>query len=71
MVDGLGHPMVKRSDLYKWDERMVKEFIDNFTYKKNKPSLSYLWFYSTHYNYYFPESFAKFEPYIKKTLSNI
>ena len=63
---GLGHPMVKRSDLYKWDERMVKEFIDNFTYKKNKPSLSYLWFYSTHYNYYFPESFAKFEPYIKR-----
>ena len=45
---------------------MVKEFMNNFTHKKNKPSLSYLWFYSTHYNYYFPESFAKFEPYIKR-----
>ena len=32
----------------------------------NEPSLSYLWFYSTHYNYYFPESFGKFEPYIKR-----
>jgi hypothetical protein len=63
---GLGHPMVKRSDLYKWDERMVNQFINNFTHKRNKPSLSYLWFYSTHYNYYFPESFAKFEPYIKR-----
>ena len=63
---GLGHPMVKRSDLYKWDERMVEEFLKNFVNNNNKPSLSYLWFYSTHYNYYFPESFGKFEPYIKR-----
>ncbi len=64
---GLGHPMVKRSDLYKWDEMMVEEFMANFT-DENKagPSLSYLWFYSTHYNYYFPEAFGKFEPYIKR-----
>ena len=63
---GLGHPMVKRSDLYKWDERMVEEFLKKFANNNNKPSLSYLWFYSTHYNYYFPESFGKFEPYIKR-----
>ena len=64
---GLGHPMVKRSNLYKWDEMMVDEFLANFTSKeKDGPSLSYLWFYSTHFNYYFPESFGKFEPYIKR-----
>ena len=63
---GLGHPMVKRSDLYKWDERMVDTFLNNFVNNNNEPSLSYLWFYSTHYNYYFPESFGKFEPYIKR-----
>ena len=64
---GLGHPMVKRSNLYKWDEMMVDEFIANFTSEeKDGPSLSYLWFYSTHFNYYFPESFGKFEPYIKR-----
>ena len=64
---GLGHPMVKRSNLYKWDEMMVDEFLANFTSEeKDGPSLSYLWFYSTHFNYYFPESFGKFEPYIKR-----
>ncbi len=64
---GLGHPMVKRSNLYKWDEMMVDEFLTNFTREdKDGPSLSYLWFYSTHFNYYFPESFGKFEPYIKR-----
>ena len=63
---GLGHPMVKRSDLYKWDERMVETFLNNFVKENNEPTLSYLWFYSTHYNYYFPESFGKFEPYIKR-----
>lgn len=64
---GLGHPMVKRSDLYKWDEIMVDEFLDNFeNERKDGPNLSYLWFYSTHFNYYFPKSFAKFKPYIKR-----
>ena len=63
---GLGHPMVKRSDLYKWDERMVETFLNNFVKENNEPTLSYLWFYSTHYNYYFPESFGKFKPYIKR-----
>ena len=59
--------MVKRSNLYKWDEMMVDEFLANFTSEeKDGPSLSYLWFYSTHFNYYFPESFGKFEPYIKR-----
>ena len=63
---GLGHPMVKRSDLYKWDEMMVEKFLNNFVNEDRKPSLSFLWFYSTHYNYYFPDSFGKFEPYIKR-----
>ena len=63
---GLGHPMVKRSDLYKWDEMMVEKFLNNFINENRKPSLSFLWFYSTHYNYYFPDSFGKFEPYIKR-----
>ncbi|MEA1882119.1 MAG: hypothetical protein U9N31_06945, partial [Candidatus Marinimicrobia bacterium] len=41
---GLGHPMVKRSDLYKWDEMMVEEFLTNFNkHKAESPSLSYLW----------------------------
>ena len=64
---GLGHPMVKRSDLYRWDEMMIEEFFANMKSTKNSgPILSYLWFYSTHYNYYFPESFGKFNPYIKR-----
>ena len=64
---GLGHPMVKRSDLFKWDQFMVDEFLDKFTNNaSNAPNLSYLWFYSTHYNYYFPESFGKFKPYINR-----
>ena len=63
---GLGHPMVKRSDLFKWDEMMVEKFLNNFTNDNRKQSLSFLWFYSTHYNYYFPDSFGKFEPYIKR-----
>ncbi|MBC8346401.1 MAG: sulfatase [Candidatus Marinimicrobia bacterium] len=64
---GLGHPMVKRSDLYKWDELMVDEFLTNFKNRDSStPSMSYLWFYSTHYNYYFPESFGKFKPYIER-----
>ena len=63
---GLGHPMVKRSDLYKWDEMMVEKFLNNFVNENRKPSFSFLWFYSTHYNYYFPDSFGKFEPYIKR-----
>ena len=50
---GLGHPMVKRSDLFKWDQIMVDEFLDKFTNNtSDSPNLSYLWFYSTHYNYY-------------------
>ncbi|MDB9884446.1 sulfatase-like hydrolase/transferase [Candidatus Marinimicrobia bacterium] len=64
---GLGHPMVKRSDLFKWDQIMVDEFLEKFTNKtSNAPNLSYLWFYSTHYNYYFPEEFGKFKPYIDR-----
>ena len=64
---GLGHPMVKRSDLFKWDQIMVDDFLDKFTNNKSdSPSLSFLWFYSTHYNYYFPEEFAKFKPYIDR-----
>ena len=64
---GLGHPMVKRSDLFKWDQIMVDEFLDKFTSNSSdSPSLSFLWFYSTHYNYYFPEEFAKFKPYIDR-----
>ena len=64
---GLGHPMVKRSDLFKWDQIMVDEFLDKFTNNaSNAPNLSYLWFYSTHYNYYFPEKFGKFKPYINR-----
>ena len=64
---GLGHPMVKRSDLYKWDEMMVDKFLTNFKSREpSTPSMSYLWFYSTHYNYYFPESFGKFKPYIDR-----
>tara|TARA_B000000477_G_scaffold40802_1_gene34752 strand:- start:224 stop:1546 length:1323 start_codon:yes stop_codon:yes gene_type:complete len=64
---GLGHPMVKRSDLFKWDQIMVDEFLDKFTNNtSDSPSLSFLWFYSTHYNYYFPEEFAKFKPYIDR-----
>ena len=64
---GLGHPMVKRSDLFKWDQIMVDEFLDKFTNNtSDSPSLSFLWFYSTHYNYYFPEQFAKFKPYIDR-----
>ena len=64
---GLGHPMVKRSDLFKWDQIMVDEFLDKFTNNSSdSPSLSFLWFYSTHYNYYFPEEFAKFKPYIDR-----
>ena len=64
---GLGHPMVKRSDLFKWDQIMVDEFLDKFTSNtSDSPSLSFLWFYSTHYNYYFPEEFAKFKPYIDR-----
>jgi len=64
---GLGHPMVKRSDLFKWDQIMVNEFLDKFTSKTTQePNLSYLWFYSTHYNYYFPEEFGKFKPYINR-----
>ena len=52
--------------LFKWDEMMVEKFLNNFTNDNRKQSLSFLWFYSTHYNYYFPESFGKFEPYIKR-----
>ena len=64
---GLGHPMVKRSDLFKWDQIMVDEFLDKFTSNSSdSPSLSFLWFYSTHYNYYFPEEYAKFKPYIDR-----
>jgi membrane-anchored protein YejM (alkaline phosphatase superfamily) len=64
---GLGHPMVKRSDLFKWDQIMVDEFLDKFTNNtSDSPNLSYLWFYSTHYNYYFPEEFGKFKPYIDR-----
>ena len=64
---GLGHPMVKRSDLYKWDEIMVDEFLTNFKNNNSStPTMSYLWFYSTHFNYYFPESFGKFKPYIDR-----
>ena len=64
---GLGHPMVKRSDLFKWDQIMVDEFLDKFTNNtSDSPSLSFLWFYSTHYNYYFPEEYAKFKPYIDR-----
>ena len=64
---GLGHPMVKRSDLFQWDQIMVDEFLDKFTNNtSDSPNLSFLWFYSTHYNYYFPEEFGKFKPYIDR-----
>ena len=64
---GLGHPMVKRSDLFQWDQIMVDEFLNKFINNtSDSPNLSYLWFYSTHYNYYFPEEFGKFKPYIDR-----
>ncbi len=63
---GLGHPMVKRSDLYKWDELMVEQYIESLHIQNESPQFNYLWFYSTHYNYYFPESFGKFKPYIDR-----
>ena len=37
---GLGHPMVKRSDLFKWDQIMVNEFLDKFTKEVTKIIIS-------------------------------
>lgn len=64
---GLHHPLVKRSALNERDEMMVEKFLQDVDEREdNLPHFDYLFFYTTHFNYYFPSEFAKFTPYIDR-----
>ena len=64
---GLHHPLIKRSSLNKRDEMMVEKYLEDLDSRDVVGShFDYLFFYTTHFNYYFPEKFAKFKPYIDR-----
>lgn len=64
---GLHHPLVKRSALNERDKMMVEKYLQDLDEREDDQShFDYLFFYTTHFNYYFPKEFAKFNPYIDR-----
>ena len=60
----------KEYKTFKNDEKVLKYFQDYYKSKdKNKPFLAMVFFKSTHFDYKFPKSLAKYKPYLPETES--
>ena len=54
--------LVSDGEIADREQRMVTRYIDDLKKDGDQPRFDYMMFYSTHFDYFFPETFSKYQP---------
>lgn len=54
--------MIDKGDIAAREEQLAQLYLDELAQDDGRPRFDYLMFYATHYDYFFPDAYAKYQP---------